>query len=263
MIPNPPLLTLKSILETSLPPIEWDCEPIIPHRRRVVVFGEFGALKSWLLLHLGLHLAAGTDWLGFRIPKPRRVLYIDEEMAEEDLRRRIKQLAAGMHRSPSDFPGDLRAYPRVGVTFDQAGAQRLLMHLRREAYNPDVIVVESLVRVLVGNENFAWDVAAFWRHVEPLLRGGATVIISHHMGKSFDDGAHEPKPLRARARGSTEILAGADVGWGVEIVVEGSRSRLSCVKTRASATPRPFMVALTEVTGLLSIALIPPSQQNH
>ena len=264
MLPNPPLLTLRDILLTPLPPVEWDCEPIIPHHRRVVMFGEFGALKSWILLHLGLHLAKGASWLGtFPVTTPRNVLYIDEEMAEEDLRRRVKLLCSGMQASPDEFPADFRAFSRVGVTFDALGAYRLMAHLKRHAYEPSVVIVESLVRVLVGSENLSWDVAAFWRNVEPILRGGSTIIVSHHMGKVSPD-APEPK-LRGRARGSTEILAGCDVGWGVEIVEEGSVSRLTCVKTRASRTPQGFRVTVTGTEDQVLLAVVDRGQprQHH
>lgn len=262
MLLNPHLLTLKEILESPLPPVEWDCQPIIPHQRRVIIFGEFGALKSWVLLHLGLHLASGQLWLGkFAIPFPRSVLYIDEEMAEEDLRRRIKQLAGGMESG--DSPIEFRAYSRVGITFDRAGARRLQLCLKRESYQPTVIIVESLIRVLEGSENFAWDVAAFWRNVEPILAGGSTLIVSHHMSKSDPSQEGPPRPLRLRARGSSEIIAGSDVAWAVEIVKEGESSKLSCVKTRSSATPKPFTLRIRESARsvTLEIATSPSQKQ--
>ena len=260
MLLNPPLLTLHEILHTPLPPVEWDCEPIIPHRRRIVVFGEFGALKSWILLDLSLHLALGIPWLSHPVPRPRRVLYIDEEMAEEDLRRRLHLLATGLtncHPGVTVDTANFRAYSRVGVTFDQGGAAQLLAHLARAHFDPEVIMVEALIRVFRGNENFSVDVAAFWRHVEPLIRAGATVIVSHHMGKP---NVEHPRPVRNRSRGSGEILAGSDVGWAIEEVTPGSVSQLTCVKTRSSRTPDPFQIRVADVAGGVQLSFPSPGQ---
>jgi RecA-family ATPase len=70
-------------------------EPLIAQGERSVIYGEYGSLKSWILLDMAMHMAAGKDWLGhFKISKPRKVLYIDEEMAKDRY---------GLSRNPSSF----------------------------------------------------------------------------------------------------------------------------------------------------------------
>jgi RecA-family ATPase len=91
-----PLVSFEDIMREPLAPVEWLVDGIVAPGDRVMVYGEFGAFKSWLLLHLGLHIAAGVRWLGrFNVPTPRRVLYIDEEMHEQTWRRRVQKLAVG------------------------------------------------------------------------------------------------------------------------------------------------------------------------
>src|SRR5262245_18882979 len=91
-----PLLSFAQIITEPIPPVDWLVEPLMAQGNRVVVYGEFGSYKSWTLLDLALHLAGGRPWLGrFPVPSPRRVLYVDEEMAQPELRRRIQQLARG------------------------------------------------------------------------------------------------------------------------------------------------------------------------
>src|SRR6478672_1253810 len=71
------LIAFDTIMHEPLPPVDWLVESLIPNGSRSVVFGEFGCMKSWLLLDLGLHIAAGKHWLDqFAIPKPKSVLYI-------------------------------------------------------------------------------------------------------------------------------------------------------------------------------------------
>ena len=236
-----PLISFEAIITEPRPPVDWEVEPLIATGDRVVLYGEFGSMKSWLLLNLGLYLAAGTPWLGkFPISKPKHVLYLDEEMNERTLRRRIKRLAegAGLHEQALEF----RAMSRAGVTFDALGAQMLLAALKTSQFDPEVIIVESLRRVLVGSENEAKDVGAFWRNVQPILTAGKTMIISHHMRKPNALGNNAP---RDRASGSTDILAGADAGFSVQRLSKDAVV-IECVKLREAEETEPFVVSLSE-----------------
>src|SRR5262245_20567167 len=103
-------------MKEAMPPVDWLIEPLIAKEDRVILYGEFASMKSWLLLHLSLHLAAGKPWLGkFPIPQPKRVLYIDEEMNQRTLRRRIKRLALGAGLQEESLP--FRAMSRYGLRF--------------------------------------------------------------------------------------------------------------------------------------------------
>lgn len=236
-----PLLAFENIVQEPLAPVEWLVEPLIAHRDRVVLYGEFGSMKSWLLLHLGLHLAAGCPWLGkFPIPQVKRVLYMDEEMNERTLRRRIKRLGMGLGLEGQSLP--FQAISRVGVRFDHQEAHSLLTALGKSQFNPDVIIVESLRRVLVGSENEAEDVGAFWRNVEPILKAGKTLIVSHHMRKPS---LFAPEKHRYSASGSTDILAGADTAFAVQRLA-GDVLAIECVKSREAEETEPFGVSLYE-----------------
>ena len=91
------LFSLNDALTKELPPIDWDVEPLIAHGNRVVVYGEFGCGKSWVLLDLAIHLALGMDWLDtFKVSRPHKVLYIDEEMRNRTLQTRVHKVAGGL-----------------------------------------------------------------------------------------------------------------------------------------------------------------------
>ena len=234
-----PLISFQQIMEEPLPPIDWVVEQLIAQGDRVMFYGEFGSLKTWLLLDLALHLAAGIPFLGeFPIPKAKRVLYVDEEMNERTLRRRIKRLGMGLLLETETLP--FQALSRVGVRFDFVGAQRLLTALDKTGFEPDVVIVESFRRVLVGSENEARDVSGFWRNVEPILKAGKTLIVSHHMRKPHFQGNDSN---RNRASGSTDILAGADTGFAIQRLSQDSIS-LECVKSREAEEVSPFVASM-------------------
>jgi hypothetical protein len=237
------LITFHTIIHEPLPPVDWLVETIIPAGNRGVLFGEFGCYKSWLLLHLGLHIAAGRTWLGqFAIPQPRSVLFIDEEMSQVELRRRVKQLAEGAGLQAEDLP--FRAVSHAGLRFDERHIPKLLEELRQEEFDPDVIIVETFRRVLVGSENEATDVSNFWHFISPIFDAGKTLILSHHMRKPGPMGAGDN---RYRASGSTDILAGADCSFAV--TRRGELVTVECTKQRSGPEPLPFDVKLDEPQG--------------
>lgn len=207
----------------------------------MVIFGEFGSFKSWIVLHLAWHLATGAQWLGaFNVPDPRRVLFVDEEMNQRTLRRRVKRIADGLTTPVAN--AQLAFLSRVGVRFDAYGAGMLLSYLHEQKFAPQVVIVEALRRVLVGDENEARDLAQFWRNLEPISRQGITVIITHHMNKPPQAGK---RATRHRASGSTDILAGSDASFAVERV-SGEVARMTGIKARDDVELAPFLVRLDD-----------------
>jgi RecA-family ATPase len=181
------LVSFDSIMREPLPPIEWLVESLIPTGTRTVVFGEFGSMKSWALLDLSLHIAAGHSWLDtFPVRQSQSVLFIDEEMSERELRRRVKRLGEGMGLQESSIP--FQAISHLGVRFQEGKVEALLDALNQVDFDPDIIVVETLRRVLNGSENEAADVGEFWQSVGPILTAGKTLIVSHHMRKPNTQG---------------------------------------------------------------------------
>lgn len=60
-----------------------------------VIFGRRGLGKSWQALSLACALAQGRDLGPWKCAKPRRVLYVDGEMALDDFRDRVRSLGGG------------------------------------------------------------------------------------------------------------------------------------------------------------------------
>jgi RecA-family ATPase len=237
----PELFSFREIMAMPVRPASFVVEPLITPGDRVVVFGEFGSMKSWLLLHLGMHIAAGQPWLGtFAVPAPLPVLYLDLEMNDRTRWRRIRRLARGAGFAQEDLP--FYVLPSFPLQFDRPKAvQALLDHLQAADVEPAVIIIESFRRVLVGSENEARDVSAFWRNVEPIRQRGITLLVSHHMRKQHPHPRTREEP-RDRASGSTDILAGADAAFAVTRLGERALT-VECVKSREAEEAPPFAVA--------------------
>lgn len=201
-----PLIRFREIVSEPLSPVVWVVEGLIAEQDRTLFYGEWGSLKTWLLLDLAVSIAAGTIWLGqFQVSGARHVLYLNEEDKEGLIRRRIKRLTMNTPLAEQDLP--LRVLPRSGVRFDEQGAEGLLTALRASEFSPQVIIAEPLRALHSGDEISAKDMRGFWNNVAPLYQAGITLILSHHMRKPHPKGEHD---IRNRASGSTDIMAGVD-----------------------------------------------------
>lgn len=229
------ILTYDEIVSQELPPVDWLIHGLVAVNDRCVIYGEWSSFKSWVALDMLLHLAAGRNWQGFGVKRRYRCVYVDEEMNLQASMRRVKRLSAGA-RLPDDLPFTLAW--AAGVRFNANGAHKLLSLVRQ--HQPEVMVIDSLRRVLVGDEKEATDVSNFWRNLEPVRLAGITTIVLHHMNKDSEG----ERDLRDRASGSTDIMAGADSGLAITLLSqEDSRIKVKGVKGR-EGIPRPFTLQL-------------------
>jgi hypothetical protein len=229
------LIRFPEIMAAPLSPVEWTVDGIIEAPARAIFYGEWGSLKTWLLLDLALSIAAGREWLGhFSIPKTRSVLYLNEEDSERRIRRRLKRLALGSGLESSDLA--LAVLCRTGVRFnDPEEAKGLLTWMQKVEFDAEVIIAEPMIALHSGDENSSRDIRRFWDSLGPFYDAGKTFIVSHHMAKPKPNGNSE---VRHRAAGSRDILAGVDDGIGITREAK-DRLLLEAVKTRdADESPR-------------------------
>ncbi len=239
LVPAGSLLSYEDIITQMIPSISWDVEPLIVQGDRVLPYGEFGSYKSWLLLDLALHIAAGKPWLGQFECQTRRCLYIDGEMSQRTLRRRVQRLGLGADIS-GPIPFAALSWRGQRFTGPEV-AEKLLSELKLHRCEPEVIIIEALRRVLKGSENDQEALSLFWDNVNPLTHAGQTVIVSHHMKKP----GNFPTEVRHMSSGNTDILAGVDAGFAIHRKPEGLIG-VECVKMREAEFFEPFLVKLED-----------------
>lgn len=152
-----------------LAPILWD-------GTLTLLYGPRGIGKSFLALGIAWAAATGDRFLRWQASQPRRVLYIDGELAGTNLQQRLAALgppppelhflSAGLQSRLPDLCADEERDP----TWD----------LRLEAGFPELLVVDSLSSVIGETRNAAerWTRARRW-----LLRMreiGMAVLVVHH-----------------------------------------------------------------------------------
>jgi len=81
-------------------PMEWTIEGLVPEGHLSMLVGDGGMGKSFLALYAALCVAAGRPFLK-RGVKRGRVLYVDQELDEDEQKRRTCRVAEGMGMSVS------------------------------------------------------------------------------------------------------------------------------------------------------------------
>lgn len=164
---------------------EWIVEPLLPARRMVALYSAPKAGKSLLMLELAVAVARGTPVLGTTPDRPYRVLYVDfENDPQGDILTRLEAMDVG-----PDGLGNLcyLTFPSLAWFDTAAGAADLLRHV--EAYDCEVVIIDTVSRAVSGEENDNDTWLSFYRHTGlALKRAGVACIRLDHSGKDREKG---------------------------------------------------------------------------
>jgi phage/plasmid primase-like uncharacterized protein len=180
-------------------PISWLVKRWIQSDALIMVHGPSGGGKTFVVLDWCLRMASAmTEWCGQKV-RPSNVVYLAGE-GHHGLRGRI---AAWKHHHQS---GPLAMWlSRDGCDLNTpTGYLKVVDQVRALANPPAVIVVDTLHRFLLGDENSAQDAKTMLDACGSLMgEFGCSVILVHHTGVS-DEAQH-------RARGSSAWRGALDI----------------------------------------------------
>ncbi|RVD74174.1 MAG: AAA family ATPase [Mesorhizobium sp.] len=173
------------------PPREKLMVPIIPEKGLIEIYAPRGVGKTFLSLGIALAVATGTDFLRWKVPKPRRVLYVDGEMPFNDLQERAKWMVAGLDAPPQKdflrlFAADLQRHGIPDLASEAPDGRIAVENALRfgEPDQTDLLVLDNLSTLTrTGSESSdeAWTFMQDW--LLRLRRQGVAVLFVHHAGK--------------------------------------------------------------------------------
>lgn len=195
---------------------DWVIRDLIPRGEPALLAGPPKSGKTWALLDLGISVATGTDWLqGAQqntMGRPARVLVIALEDGPRRLAKRVWELARAREIRPNEDPvlREHLSITRRPLRLPDARDERELV-AELKLWKPDLVLIDNLTRVMVGDQNAIKDVAAFTKlWVQMCTDIGAAIVFLHHTGKV---GAMKPGMNTRDAfeliRGSGDLLAAA------------------------------------------------------
>lgn len=219
----------------TLPKPQWLIEGFLPERGFLAIYGAPGDGKTFIALDLALCVATGTPWHGHPVRKSY-VIYISAE-GGAGIGKRVGAWLDAHGFGSADYDTILASFVLSTVAV-HPDSEELAEIIRSTVYAPayqaelaayldededpppPLIVVDTLARCLVGNENQQEDMGAFVRALDALReQHDATTMVLHHTGK---DGASE--------RGSTVLRGACDTM--VKIEKSGDTITMSCDKQK-------------------------------
>ena len=217
-------------------PIRWLVKRWIQDKALVMVHGPSGGGKTFVVLDWMLHIASGIpQWISHKV-KPGPVFYMAGE-GHHGLRARI---AAWKHHHQA---------ARLDMWITKSGCDlnttegylKVVHELHRLDIHPSVIVIDTLHRFMVGDENSAQDAKTMLDACAALMQEfGCTVILVHHTGVS-EEAQH-------RARGSSAWRGALDIEISV-IPAKGDKSiEIVQRKSKDAEIAKPAYVSLKQVT---------------
>jgi hypothetical protein len=150
------------------------------------------SFKSWLLLHCGMAVATGQNWLEFATLAPARVLYVNMELKAEELKIRVDKLARAMGISRAALKGKMDFLNLAGF---ECGLEKMSAALRR-LHDPEhpweLIIIDPVYKLLTAGltldtdnvENNNAAIGALFCYLEELAEElRAAIFLVHHFRK--------------------------------------------------------------------------------
>jgi len=201
-----------------------------------MVFGASGSGKSFFILDVGLHCAAGVPWLGKTV-KEGPVIYLCGEG-----RHAVPRRVAAWESIHGAIPNGRFLMSNRRIQFDPDTILEMLCEINKLAAMgemPVLIVVDTMARALPGDcdENSAKDTMAFVDMCDRLQNQyNCAVIIIHHTGHA--------EGSKNRARGSSALKGAMDL----EIMLDAGRGVIEWMKTKDSEPHLPIKYELVKTT---------------
>lgn len=195
---------------------DWLIKGILERGSMNLLFGESGAGKSLFAMDWAFCLGSGIPWHGHKVKNKCKVLYILGE-GFRGVTMRFKALSQKYNLTPKN----IRLSRRSINLLDNREADEIIKIVTELDFIPDIIIIDTLHRNMVGDENSSEDMAMYFKSIELLARRlKAAVVTVHHSG-------HGDK---GRSRGSSSIKAAMDAEFCV--TKNGDAITFSCTKSK-------------------------------
>lgn len=233
---EPEILSFLELMSKEFPKIPWDVEGIFESGTVNMISAPPNQYKSWLVLHMAICLAEGTEVFERFKTKPQSILIVNEE----DNQRMIKDRSLKMTSEIKDL--GIHFMVMTGFKVDEDSITDIL--LEAEYRNITFVVFDSLRSIHSANENDSKEMQEIMDCFKVLTKNGITVLFTHHhrkkaFGKSKDDSGEE-------SRGSTAINAGVHGHISCEEIFkeDGKYLLISQRKLKCDEKLKPFLLKI-------------------
>ncbi len=189
--------SVKDFLKDGVPKIEWTVQNILPKSGITSFVGAPKSFKSFVALDLALSVCSGRDFLDNFPTDKSNVLIVDEENGNTTTLSRINTMCKSLEVK---HPDNVFISIFNGIKLDNEEGYIILDTLI-EKLNINVVILDSMVRLMEGDENFASDVRKVFDTLKKLRQShDVSFVLLHHLTKDTKS-----------PRGSGDFMAFVDV----------------------------------------------------
>lgn len=217
-------------------PISWLIKHWLQDNALIMVHGPSGGGKTFVVLDWCLHISTNLHtWANNKVKTKGSVVYLAGE-GHHGLRGRVA--AWKQHHQAKSINMWLS---KDGCDLNTPeGYMRVASNLRNLNENPSLIVVDTLHRFLLGDENSAQDTKTMLDACNTLMREfNCSVLLVHHTGVA-DEAQH-------RARGSSAWRGALDIEISVVPSKDGMPMQIIQRKSKDSELSHPIYCELKSI----------------
>lgn len=178
------------------PPLDCVVDELFEAGDKGEIIAPSKARKSFFAIDFAAHIAAGRDWLGFKIPRPRRVLLFNLEIKSDWMKRRIRRRLAAYGIRPEEIRDTLHIVNARGK--GKVVREQAVEAVKRA--RAEVAIIDPRYKLLLPteSENAGEGVQGVLDLQDHIAEAGAAAILVGHDGK----GTAGDKDDRDRGAGS-------------------------------------------------------------
>jgi len=173
---------------------------------KIAIIAPSKMKKSFFMLQMLICIAAGRDFLRWKVPKPRRIAHVQLEIQSNHFHERVINMAKALNIEPSDLEDRFHVSNCRGLGIEGPEGVELIGQAI-ERYHPEIVSFDPLYKIAAGAENAIEDGKKILAAFDNLARKGVAVSYVHHDAK----GASGDRDIRDRGAGSNVISRDYDV----------------------------------------------------
>ncbi len=196
------IVDAAAYVDAEPPPSDPILEGCFEAGDKVGVIAAAKRKKTWLTMQLAVAVASGRSFLGWYVPRARRVLVVQLEIKSEHYHRRLRMLTHAMQIGTADLGGRLGVVNGRGMGLDARAIRRLT-----KMHGAELVILDPLYKMTEGDENKAQDIKPLLAAFDSIARDtGAAVLWVHHDAK----GSPGDRDARDRGAGSNVLIRDVD-----------------------------------------------------